>query len=99
MFRAFNAQTDAATVLTINNDCVPEVGELDEEKLRVLADGAAFFQVAVSEQGQVLGGLIGLDENAEHYKSPNYRYFCQKHDQLAYVDRIFLAEAARNHLC
>ena len=32
----------------------------------------------------------------DRYKSPNYRYFCDKHSKLAYVDRIFLAEAARN---
>ena len=96
MFRPFDSQSDAASVLVINNDCVPEVGELDADKLQILASGAAFFRVAVSDQGQVLGGLIGLDENATQYKSPNYQYFCKKHSRLAYVDRVFLAESARN---
>lgn len=96
MFRTFDSQSDAVTVLTINNDCVPEVGELDSAKLQVLAQCAAFFKVAVSDQGQVLGGLIGLDEYAEQYKSPNYRYFCDKHERLAYVDRVFFSQAARN---
>jgi predicted GNAT superfamily acetyltransferase len=96
MFRAFNAATDTDVVLAINNSCVPEVGELDAAKLDILARGASFFQVAVSEQGEVLGGLVGLDENAAEYKSPNYRYFCDRHSSLAYVDRVFFAESARN---
>ncbi len=96
MFRPYDPRTDSAVVLKINNDCVPEVGELDADKLAVLAQGAAFFQVAESEHGDVLGGLIGLDEAAEQYKSPNYRYFCERHPSLAYVDRIFFSEAARN---
>lgn len=96
MFRPFNPVTDSSAVLTINNDCVPEVGELDPDKLAVLATAAAFFQVAVSDQGDILGGLIGLDEGAGQYKSPNYRYFCERHPSLAYVDRVFFSDAARN---
>lgn len=85
---------DAAAVLAINEECVPEVGEMNDEKLALLQRNASFF-VVVEVDEEVVGFLIGLDENATEYGSPNYGWFHGRHESFAYVDRIALSSAAR----
>lgn len=85
---------DAAAVLAINEECVPAVGEMNEEKLALLQRNASFF-VVVEIDDEVVGFLVGLDETANEYGSPNYRWFCDRHESFAYVDRIALSGTAR----
>ncbi len=93
MIRDYQAD-DAAVVLAINAACVPEVGEMDAEKLALFAEISDWFKV-VEVDGAVVGMLVGLTENQDRYGSPNYAWFCDRNDSFAYVDRIALAAAAR----
>ena len=86
---------DAETVLAINEECVPEVGDMDAEKLAFFAEHAGFIAVEEDDDGTILGFLIGLDETATGYWSNNYKWFSGRHDSFAYVDRIALTAAAR----
>lgn len=88
--------TDAEVVLRINRECVPEVGAMDASKLALFEQIAGFFTV-VEDGADVVGFLIGLDEHAIEYGSPNYRWFADRHRTFAYVDRIALAEEARGN--
>lgn len=85
---------DADAVLSINEECVPEVGELTDEKLAYFAEKASFFAVAEVDD-EVVGFLIGLDEHATDYPSPNYAWFSERYETFAYVDRIALSEPGR----
>lgn len=85
---------DAVAVLAINEECVPEVGDMNEEKLALLQRNASFF-VVVEVDDEVVGFLIGLDETATEYGSPNYAWFGERHESFAYVDRIALSSRAR----
>jgi predicted GNAT superfamily acetyltransferase len=87
---------DAEAVLRINLECVPEVGDMDAAKLALFEQIAGFFAV-VEHGGDVVGFLIGLDEFAHAYTSPNYRWFADRHGAFAYVDRIALSERARGN--
>lgn len=86
---------DAASVLAINTECLPEVGEMDDDKLAYFADNAEFFAVEQDDDGEIIGFLIGLDETTTGYGSNNYAWFKERYPKFAYVDRIALTESAR----
>lgn len=88
---------DAEAVLAINTECLPEVGEMDAEKLELFARIAAFFVVVEDEDDVPFGFLIGLDNDAVgEYASPNFAHFTAKYNsELAYVDRIAITESKR----
>ncbi|MFP5322581.1 MAG: GNAT family N-acetyltransferase [Acidimicrobiia bacterium] len=84
---------DDAALRALNQANVPEVGPLDDERLALFAEQACRFQVVVDE-GAVLGLFVGLTEGVP-YDSPNYRWFSERHERFAYVDRIALAPELR----
>jgi len=88
-------EADAQAVLAINAECVPEVGEMDEEKLAYFVGAAGLFLVETSDDDAVVGFLIGLDETATEYGSNNYAFFRGRNDEFGYVDRIAITEAGR----
>lgn len=92
--RAYES-SDASVVLAINAECVPEVGEMDAEKLAYFESNAAFFAVEETPEDGVVGFLIGLDETTDGYTSNNYAWFKERYPKFAYVDRIALTESAR----
>lgn len=84
---------DDDRVRSINTANVPEVGPLDEGRLALFAETAPMFDV-VELDGEVVGLFVGLAEGSA-YASPNYRWFADRHDRFAYVDRIALEAGAR----
>lgn len=84
---------DDDRIRAINAANVPEVGALDDERLALFADAAAHFEV-VELDGAVVGIFVGLAEDVA-YASPNYRWFADRHERFAYVDRIAMAPEAR----
>lgn len=105
--RAYES-ADAEAVLAINLECVPEVGDMDAEKLDFFSKNASFFVVAeakdfsTSERSElgdldetVIGFLIGLDEAVVGYGSNNYAWFKERFPNFAYVDRVAVTAGAR----
>ncbi len=86
-------EADRGRVLALNAANVPEVGEMDEAKLAGFEEWAPFFEV-VDVEGAIAGFLIGLTEEAP-YGSPNFRWFADRHERFAYVDRIAIDETHR----
>ena len=86
---------DADTILAINAECVPEVGEMDEGKLAYFTENASLFVVVEGEDAGPIGFLIGLDDTTVGYGSPNYAFFAGRHAEFAYVDRIALSASAQ----
>lgn len=84
---------DDDEVRTVNAANVPEVGPLDEDRLALFAEAAPHFDV-VEIDGAVCGLFVGLNEGMP-YASPNYRWFDDRHERFAYVDRIALQPEAR----
>lgn len=84
---------DIERVAAVNRANEPEVGPLDVERQRMFLDDAERFQV-VEVDGEIVGVFVGLVE-AMDYRSPNYRWFCDRHPRFAYVDRIALQPEAR----
>ena len=86
-------EADLEAVLRLNESEVPHVGSVDREKMRWFAAHAAYFRVA--ERGGTIGAyLVGLRPGTT-YASPNYRWFCDRYADFAYVDRVAVAEFAR----
>ena len=84
---------DLDAVLTLNQSEVPHVGSVDLQQMRWFAAHATYFRVAVSDD-QLGGFLVGLRPGTS-YDSPNYRWFCERYPDFAYVDRVAVAAIAR----
>lgn len=84
---------DEQQVLALNAACVPEVGEMDADKLARLAEWSPFFRVVESD-GQIVAFLVGLTEDAT-YESPNFAWFAERHPAFAYIDRVAVDEEHR----
>jgi predicted GNAT superfamily acetyltransferase len=85
---------DLATVMQLNNAAVPAVSEADIAKLNALMTESRLALVAEHE-GEVVGFCINFGPGAD-YHSVNYRWFCERYDDFVYLDRIAVAESARN---
>ena len=86
-------QRDLPAILALNESEVPHVGCIDIDRLRWFATHADYFRVAW-EYDRLAGFLIGLRPGSS-YTSPNYRWFCNRYADFAYVDRIVIAPHAR----
>ena len=86
-------RTDLDAVLTLNQSEVPHVGSVDLDRMRWYADNASYFRVAKSGD-ELAGYLVGFRPGTS-YTSPNYRWFCERYDDFAYVDRVAIAPSAR----
>lgn len=84
---------DIDRVREVNRANEPEVGPLDDERVALFLEEARRFDV-VEVGGQIAGVFVGLVEGLD-YASPNYRWFCERHERFAYVDRIALQPSAR----
>ena len=85
--------SDLDNLLALNESEVPHVGSIDIERMHWFAKHADYFRVAQQDE-QIAGFLIGFRPGSA-YQSLNYRWFCERYDEFAYVDRIAVAEAAR----
>jgi len=77
-------------MLALSNAHHVEVGKSTAESLRKLVEVSFHVRVV----GQVDALFIGLEQGTD-YDSPNYRWFEQRFERFAYVDRIVVAVAAR----
>jgi predicted GNAT superfamily acetyltransferase len=85
--------SDLDEVLLLNESEVPHVGTVDIEQMHWFADHAHYFRVARVD-GKLAAFLIGMRPGSS-YQSLNYRWFCDRYDEFAYVDRIAVAVPAR----
>jgi predicted GNAT superfamily acetyltransferase len=85
MFRAL-VDTDLDAVWEINQENVPAVGE---ERVESLAEIVATSEIAlgVVDGDQLVGFCLVLPPGAP-YDSPNYRYFADRYQDFAYLDRV-----------
>ncbi len=85
--------SDLDALLVLNESEVPHVGSVDAARMRWYAENATYFRVAMA--GDEVGAyLVGLRPGTS-YTSPNYRWFCERYDEFAYVDRVAVAPVAR----
>jgi len=88
------APDDLDECLAVNQAHVPEVGDLDRERLARLVAEAAWAPGVRDAAGALVGFAILLREGAD-YASPNFRWFAERHARFLYVDRIAIAASAR----
>ncbi|MGE0624970.1 MAG: GNAT family N-acetyltransferase [Pseudomonadales bacterium] len=84
---------DHPDILLLNESAIPAVNRIDASDLTHLHDQAEVLLVVRSE-GALAGFLLALNERAD-YGSPNFRYFRNRYDRFAYVDRIVVDESFR----
>jgi predicted GNAT superfamily acetyltransferase len=87
--------SDLEAVLALNQTEVPHVGSVDIDRMRWFAANAAYFRTATVDK-RLAAYLIGMRPGSS-YQSLNYRWFCDRYDDFAYVDRIAVAQFARRY--
>jgi predicted GNAT superfamily acetyltransferase len=70
----------------INAANVPEVGDVDRARLQFLLDESTVALV-VDVAGEVAGFCVVLPLGSS-YESVNYRWFSDRYDDVAYLDRV-----------
>lgn len=89
------AENDLDSVLSLNEAAVPAMNSLTVDEMRWFIEHAAYFRVAETG-GEVAAFLIGLREGLD-YASLNYRWFTQRFETFAYIDRVAVHARARRH--
>ncbi len=87
--------TDLVAVLALNESEVPHLGKVDIEQMHWFASNATYFRVAKSNE-RLAAFLVGLRPGTD-YDSLNYRWFCDRYEDFAYIDRVAVAAFARRH--
>jgi predicted GNAT superfamily acetyltransferase len=85
--------SDLDEVLALNEASVPHVNSLTVRELQWFHERAPYFR-HIRHAGRIAGFLIGLGPGLD-YRSPNYQYFCARHEVFGYVDRVAVAAEAR----
>jgi len=87
------AAGDLAWMHALNQDCVPEVGDVTEAELAALLERATFSLVATAGDRGV-GFIVCLQPGAD-YQSPNFQFFEAQGRPHLYNDRIAIADGHR----
>ncbi|MDX2382131.1 MAG: GNAT family N-acetyltransferase [Acidimicrobiia bacterium] len=77
---------DLPRLLAINEANVPEVGSVDEDRLRRLVELSAVALIV--DVADMLAGFCLVLPLGTDYDSLNYRWFDDRHDDVMYVDRV-----------
>ena len=85
--------SDLDEVLALNEASVPHVNSLTLRELQWFHEHAPYLRL-IRHDGRSAGFLIGLGPGLD-YRSPNYRYFCARHEVFGYVDRVAVTPEAR----
>lgn len=85
---------ERAEVLRLNAAVEEKTSVLDTAALDRLLAASCLAPALVSDAGNLVAFLIGFAPGSD-YASPNYRWFHDRLDRFAYVDRVVVAESAR----
>ena len=84
---------DLDAVLALNQSEVPHVGSVTLDEMRNFLEIAAYFRLAC-DADDILAFLVGLAPGTD-YASLNYRWFSERHEKFAYIDRVAVVKKAR----
>ena len=85
---------DLEDVLALNQSEVPHVGSITMAEMRDFLSMASYFRVVRNADGDLHASLNGLGPGAG-YASLNYRWFDERYQAFAYIDRIAVAADSR----
>ena len=84
---------DHAAILALNNVAVPHVNALSPEDFAWLSSHTSFFRLVEDSDG-LLGFALVLPSGLDYW-SDNYKWFAARMPRFLYLDRVVVAERAR----
>ena len=85
---------EASALWTINEECLPGVGQITQSAMEDLVSLASLPIGAY--QDQVLMGFVLCLPPGTRYASLNYAWFNERYDAFVYVDRIAVGQSYRD---
>lgn len=85
---------DLPACTELNNAAIPAVSEASLAKMQTLVE-QSLLSLVVEHKGEIIGFCVNFGPGAD-YHSVNYRWFCDRYDDFAYLDRIVVSPTARN---
>ena len=82
-------------IVALNDTVVDLTSPMDLERLKRYHEVCVYHKVAVNGDGKVIAFIICFDASVNYKDSGNHTYFCDRYDDLIYVDRVAIAEGAR----
>lgn len=80
--------TDFSEIKRLNDEFVHFTSPMDMARIAQL-DELGFYHKVICEDGIVLGFLLAMTDDCV-YDSDNYRWFNQRFNQFAYIDRVVI---------
>lgn len=84
------ADNDFTAILGLNDAYVHFTSCMDRQKLRTMDSQSCYHRVAEVD-GQVAAFLIAMDPTSD-YQSDNFKWFKQRYDNFAYIDRVVVSK-------
>lgn len=89
---------DINDLIRINELSIPAVNSITEAKFEWFYNNSLYFRLIKSSGDEIYGFLLALNP-ALDYESINYKWFQNRYDQFAYIDRVaILKKYKRNGL-
>ena len=87
-----NVETiDIDTLIKINELSIPAVNSITKTQFEWFYKNSLYFKLIQSVEKEVQGFLLTLDSSLD-YESLNYKWFQERYDDFAYIDRIAILE-------
>ena len=87
-----NVETiDLDTLIMINELSIPAVNSITKAQFEWFYKNSLYFKLIQSAEKEVQGFLLTLNSSLD-YESLNYKWFQERYDDFAYVDRIAILE-------
>ena len=92
MFKLRDAKhSDIEKIVLINESAIPAVNYVSYKEFEWFLYRKLYFKIAENSHGDISGFLLVLPSGLE-YKSLNYKWFSDKYDKFAYIDRIVIMD-------
>ena len=97
MFKLRDAKhSDIEKIVLINESAIPAVNYVSYEEFEWFFFRKLYFKIAENSHGIISGFLLVLPSGLE-YKSLNYKWFSERYDKFAYIDRIVIIDVFKKN--
>ena len=85
---------DLKNIILINEDAIPAVNSVSYDEFLNFYKNKTYFKAAIDNDNCICGFLLVLPSGLD-YQSLNYKWFTERYNKFAYIDRIAISKKFR----